>query len=184
MSKRWTVKDDIFQGSKAEAGQQIGAGDGMSKTFRDRLIAKAEKDGFLSVEDIEAVFSENVETPVERLYANAMTRAENAEERLRRIETAIDGGRFSEWPLSEIIAQCRMQSRDNLDPGFSDFMAEVANRLAIRSEQNRVESVRHEFVPNKKYPWFCAHCGYAPQELLMHLPSDPCHDPMRGMSHE
>lgn len=28
---------------------------------------------------------------------------------------------------------------------------------------------RHEFVPDKKYPWFCAHCGYAPHEPLKHV---------------
>lgn len=40
----------------------------MSKTFKDRLIAKAENDGFLSVEDIEAVFSEVIEPPVAWRY--------------------------------------------------------------------------------------------------------------------
>jgi len=27
---------------------------------------------------------------------------------------------------------------------------------------------RHRFVPDKKYPWFCGQCGYAPHEPLMH----------------
>lgn len=40
----------------------------MNNTVKDRLIAKAEKDGFLSVEDIEAVFSEVIETPVAWRY--------------------------------------------------------------------------------------------------------------------
>jgi hypothetical protein len=26
----------------------------------------------------------------------------------------------------------------------------------------------HEFRPHKKYPWFCADCGYAPHEPLKH----------------
>lgn len=30
---------------------------------------------------------------------------------------------------------------------------------------------RHVYEPNKKYPWFCAHCGYAAHELIMHLPT-------------
>ncbi|WP_315127305.1 hypothetical protein [Comamonas antarctica] len=29
---------------------------------------------------------------------------------------------------------------------------------------------RHDFRPNKKYPWFCADCGYAPHDELMHNP--------------
>lgn len=41
----------------------------------------------------------------------------------------VDGGRFSEWSLKDIASQCRMQSHEQLDPEFSQFMAEVANRL-------------------------------------------------------
>ena len=42
----------------------------------------------------------------------------------------IDGGRFEEWSLSDFAAQCRMQSREQLDPEFSQFMAALAKRLA------------------------------------------------------
>lgn len=28
---------------------------------------------------------------------------------------------------------------------------------------------RHKYEPNKKYPWFCKHCGYAEHEKIMHL---------------
>lgn len=41
----------------------------------------------------------------------------------------IDGGRFSEWSLKDIAGQCRMQSREQLDPEFSRFMAEVSSRF-------------------------------------------------------
>ncbi len=41
----------------------------------------------------------------------------------------IDGGRFTEWSLATIARQCRVQSREQLDPEFSQFMAEVSNRL-------------------------------------------------------
>lgn len=27
----------------------------------------------------------------------------------------------------------------------------------------------HRFVPDRKYPWFCAECGYAPHEVLKHI---------------
>jgi hypothetical protein len=29
---------------------------------------------------------------------------------------------------------------------------------------------RHAYKPHRKYPWFCASCGYAEHEPLMHLP--------------
>lgn len=54
----------------------------------------------------------------------------------------LDGGRFEDWPLSEIIGQCRMQSRDNFDPAFSQFMAEVANRLSDhKSAVSKIKTV-------------------------------------------
>ena len=31
------------------------------------------------------------------------------------------------------------------------------------------EAAKHKFVPHEKFPWFCAECGYAPHEPLMHL---------------
>lgn len=42
----------------------------------------------------------------------------------------IDGGRFEEWTLKDFAAQCRMQSRELLDPEFSRFMAALAKRLS------------------------------------------------------
>jgi len=43
---------------------------------------------------------------------------------------------------------------------------------------NEVPSNQHEFVPDQKYPWFCAHCGYVPHEPLMHFstptPKEEC----------
>jgi len=30
------------------------------------------------------------------------------------------------------------------------------------------ENSKHKYNPHKKYPWFCADCGYAEHELLMH----------------
>lgn len=42
--------------------------------------------------------------------------------------------------------------------------------LAFEPQAQAATDNRHSFVPNKKYPWFCAHCGYAPHELLKHFP--------------
>ncbi|WP_137136641.1 hypothetical protein [Rhizobium sp. FKY42] len=41
----------------------------------------------------------------------------------------IDGGRFDRWTLSELADQCRMQSREQLDPELSRFFTALANRL-------------------------------------------------------
>lgn len=40
---------------------------------------------------------------------------------------------------------------------------------ASGTEERAATDNRHEFVPNKKYPWFCACCGYAPHEPLKHF---------------
>lgn len=55
----------------------------------------------------------------------------------------IDGGRFEEWTLADFAAQCRMQSREQLDPDFSRFMAALSNRLSKPSGIN-VKPLRFE----------------------------------------
>lgn len=49
----------------------------------------------------------------------------------------IDGGRFEGWSLDDLIGQCRMQTRDQLDPEFCSFMAELAKRLAVDTSGHR-----------------------------------------------
>ncbi|MBD9390170.1 hypothetical protein IB237_23495 [Agrobacterium sp. AGB01] len=50
-------------------------------------------------------------------------------------------------------------------------------RLSVTTQVQDVAKARvdnrHRFEPNKKYPWFCAICGYAPHEPLAHLPAAP-----------
>lgn len=49
----------------------------------------------------------------------------------------------------------------------------IAEELREEIERYRSEhrpDTRHRFAPNKKYPWFCGHCGYPPEHPLMHLP--------------
>jgi hypothetical protein len=50
---------------------------------------------------------------------------------------------------------------------FADFVERRMGGHATASEMPA--DTRHQFVPNKKYPWFCAHCGYAPHEPLKHV---------------
>lgn len=45
------------------------------------------------------------------------------------VASRIDEGRFEAWTLMDFAAECRAQSRDQLDPDFSLFMAELAKRL-------------------------------------------------------
>lgn len=39
-------------------------------------------------------------------------------------------------------------------------------------EGMRSEPIRHYYKPNKNYPWFCADCGYAQHEKLLHIESN------------
>ncbi|MFC3074663.1 hypothetical protein [Shinella pollutisoli] len=61
--------------------------------------------------------------------------------RIAAVETAdasrIDGGRFEAWTLMDFAAECRAQSREQLDPDFSRFMAELAKRLTALSTGGR-----------------------------------------------
>lgn len=67
--------------------------------------------------------------------AAEITRLRADSERLQKIESQMDGGRFDEWPTATFAGQLRMQSRDNLDPEYSQFMAATANRMGLLSGQ-------------------------------------------------
>ncbi|WP_200847853.1 dATP/dGTP pyrophosphohydrolase domain-containing protein [Rhizobium sp. 18055] len=41
----------------------------------------------------------------------------------------IESGRFEQWSLEDFAGQCRMQSREMLDPEYAQFMGELAKRL-------------------------------------------------------
>lgn len=52
-------------------------------------------------------------------------------------------------------------------------IAAIADDLRTEIDRYRDKNkpdTRHTFAPNKKYPWFCAHCGYPPEHPIMHLP--------------
>jgi hypothetical protein len=48
------------------------------------------------------------------------------------------------------------------------YLAETV-LAASKSKKDAKPDNRHRFVPNKKFPWFCASCGYSPHEPLMHF---------------
>jgi hypothetical protein len=51
----------------------------------------------------------------------------------------------------------------------------IVDDLREEIERYRMEhkpDTRHRFKPNRKYPWFCAFCGYPPEHPIMHLPDD------------
>lgn len=64
-------------------------------------------------------------------------------------------------------------SEHNADSKHDSQRSAVTHAAGISSPAAPANHVapdnRHEFVPNKKYPWFCAHCGYAPHEPLKHV---------------
>lgn len=39
----------------------------------------------------------------------------------------------------------------------------------IETRRQPASSLRHYYEPDKKYPWFCRHCGYAEHEMLKHI---------------
>lgn len=56
-----------------------------------------------------------------------------------KAEKNIDAGRFDEWSLADFADQCRMQSREQLDPEFSAFMAALGNRITTLSAPESVD---------------------------------------------
>jgi hypothetical protein len=57
----------------------------------------------------------------------------------------------------------------------ASLIFEMFTELREDMERYRMDhkpDTRHRFAPNKKYPWFCAHCGYPPEHPVMHLPQD------------
>ncbi len=57
-------------------------------------------------------------------------------------DSQLDGGRFEEWSLAQFAAECRAQARDQLDPEFSRFMAELAKRLSALASSSQAEAAR------------------------------------------
>lgn len=104
---------------------------------------------------------------------------------------AIDEGKkvvryFSDRPVQEPVAQIEFArgtaGRENEMPRvvscnwlpdgvYSVYAAPQPAHGTAATERvaTALPDNRHEFFPNKKYPWFCAHCGYAPHEPLMHV---------------
>jgi CRISPR/Cas system-associated exonuclease Cas4 (RecB family) len=55
------------------------------------------------------------------------------------------------------------------------YIVEMVDDLREEIERYRMDHsphLRHRFAPDKKYPWFCAQCGYPPDHPVMHLPQD------------
>lgn len=78
--------------------------------------------------------------------ADEITRLRADSERLQKIEGQIDGGRFEDWPTETFVGQLRMQSRDSLDPEYSQFMAATANRMeSLRAHcEAMAKAIEHE----------------------------------------
>ncbi len=88
----------------------------------DGEVPKVKQDGAL------IVYLRNAVPDILGMAAE-ITRLRADSERLRKIESQMDGGRFDEWPTATFVGQLRMQSRDNLDPEYSQFMAATANHM-------------------------------------------------------
>ncbi|TCM21458.1 hypothetical protein EDF56_101122 [Novosphingobium sp. PhB165] len=102
----------------------------MPETTQSDLVEQLE-----AWSDIDAEYGHHERSQALAQAAAEITRLRADSERLRTIENQIDGGRFNEWPTATFAGQLRMQSRDSLDPEYSQFMAATATHLGILSGQ-------------------------------------------------
>ena len=49
-----------------------------------------------------------------------------------------------------------------IEQALQHFASQPAQQTIITTPN------RHEFKPDKRFPWFCSDCGYGPREMLMH----------------
>lgn len=79
--------------------------------------------------------------------------------------------RVSAQTLTLLLREAGVK-RDLGDDPFREVDAVVLDALleiAWSRQPKPVYSDRHRFNPHKKYPWFCAECGYGPSEPLKHI---------------
>lgn len=79
--------------------------------------------------DVEKAHADELIARFKRLHTVAASRSSQSSVPTY-VAPEIDGGRFEQWSLADFAAQCRMQSREQLDPEFSRFMAALASRLS------------------------------------------------------
>ena len=87
-------------------------------------------------------------------------------------------------PVIESIRGIQSAGRDTLCPEALLLLslaveAQVSGRMPDLWRLRQMDQTRpdpkwkeqglHKFKPNKKYPWFCAECGYEPHHPLKHL---------------
>lgn len=102
-------------------------------------------------------------------------------DRIEQLEAApVPQGRLAELKrLAEICPELNMANYgpDDVDElnNWAVEIAQCAEALVSAPQTPAVAPVPmtprndvHEFRPHPKYPWFCAACGYAPHEPLMH----------------
>lgn len=73
------------------------------------------------------------------------------------------------WQAAPVDATRAMIDAANAveEDGY-DAMHKAMLAAAPRPPEPVAPNRRHAFRPNKKYPWFCADCGYEPHDELMH----------------
>lgn len=53
-------------------------------------------------------------------------------------------------------------------------LAKLAEALAEPAQKPKAAlPLKHAYVPDEEYPWFCGECGYPEHERLQHLPPPP-----------
>ncbi len=75
-----------------------------------------------------------------------------------------------EETAAEFHSALREINRWNDHPAtFSAGIQKILDGVIVTKDIRFVgATTTHEFEPDKKYPWFCGHCGYPPHEALKH----------------
>lgn len=102
----------------------------MPETTQSDLVERLE-----AMSDTDGEYGHHARSQLLAQAATEITRLRADSERLQKIESQTDGGRFDEWSTATFAGQLRMQSRDSLDPEYSQFMAATATHLGILSGQ-------------------------------------------------
>lgn len=75
----------------------------------------------------------------------------------------------AEWPEDEEgVSVQRATVMRNIGNLIKVCRAMLAAPRPPAAQERKPGKNPHDFRPNKKYPWFCADCGYAPHDPLMH----------------
>lgn len=73
------------------------------------------------------------------------------------------------WISGNPVIPAKMRAGEADD--HSMVQAFARHRVAALGGRSTAAPLTHAYKPHRKYPWFCAECGYPEHERLKHTPS-------------